>query len=90
MIEMVWKRRGIYPSLQKVLKYFLKKDCTALSKDIKSILTKDFDLMQCFEAIAKDAIPEALDNYSDDLDDLIGKAEFKRHYKAFWNFRYSI
>lgn len=83
MIEMVWKRRGIYPSLNKVLKYFLKKDCTSLSNAFKSILNKDFDLIKCFEAIAKDDFPEALDDYSDDLDDLMGKAEFKRYYKAF-------
>ena len=83
MIEMVWQRRGIYPSLNKVLKYFLKKDCTALSNAIKSILTKDFDLVHCFDAIAMDEIPEALEDYTDDLDDLMGKPEFKRHYKAF-------
>lgn len=83
MIEMVWKSRGIYPSLQKVLKYFLKKDCTALSNAIKSILTKDFDLMDCFDDITNNKIPKELNNYADDFDDLLGKPEFKRHYKAF-------
>ncbi|MEZ5199311.1 MAG: hypothetical protein R2764_23885 [Bacteroidales bacterium] len=55
----------------------------ALSNAIKSILSKDFDLVQCFESIAKEEIPEALDDYADDLDDLMSKSEFKRHYKAF-------
>jgi hypothetical protein len=83
MIAMVWNRRGIYPSLEKVLHHFLKKDCKALANSIKILLTKDFDLQQCFEAIAKDDYPVKLEDYADDLDDLIGNPEFKRNFRSY-------
>lgn len=83
MIEMVWAKRGIYPSLTKVLSYFLKKDCTNLSNAILPLLSKDNDLLMCFDRISKDDIPDELEDFADDFDDLFGRAEFKRNYKAY-------
>ncbi len=83
MIQMVWEKRGIYPSLAKVLSYFLKKDCTSLSNAIIPLLSKDNDLLIFFEKAFKEDIPDELEDYLDDFDDLLGKREFERHYKAF-------
>jgi len=83
LIKMVWERRGIYPSLDKVLTHFLKRDTRELAEAIKSILRKNFDLIQCFEAITKNGIPEELEAYEDELDDLFAVPQFKRKYKAY-------
>ena len=83
LIQMVWEKRGIYPSLQKVLTYFLKKDCKKITEAIKTVLTKDFDLIKCFELLVEGEIPEALEDNANDIDDLIGVAQFKRHFKAY-------
>ena len=83
MIEMVWKRRGTYPSLEKVLRHFIKKDCSELATAINSVVNKDFDLQQCFEAIAMDEYPQELEDYEDDLENLIGNPEFKRNFKSY-------
>ena len=76
LIEMVWKRRGIYPSLEKVLRYFLKRDCAELADAIKGITNKKYDLLQCFEDIAGNDIPDALEDFEDELDE------------SLWNERY--
>ena len=83
LIKMVWERRGIYPSLDKVLGYFLKKDCSELSDVIKSQLDKRHDLIDCFEAISKGDFPEELDEFEDDLDALMEIPQFKRSFKAY-------
>lgn len=83
LIQMVWERRGIYPSLDKVLKHFLKRDSTALADAIRSTLDKKFDLIQCFEAIVQGNAPKELENYEDDFDDLLGIPQFKRLFKAY-------
>ncbi|MHA1577254.1 MAG: ATP-dependent DNA helicase [Candidatus Thorarchaeota archaeon] len=83
LIKMVWERRGIYPSLVQVLRHFLKKDTTLLAEAIKGMLDKSYDLMQCFEDISKDDIPESLEDFEDDLDDLMGMPQFKRNFKAY-------
>jgi len=80
---MVWERRGIYPSLDKVLSHFLKRDTQELAEAIRSILRKDFDLIQCFEAIVKDEIPDELEAYADEMDDLFAVPQFKRKYKEY-------
>jgi exodeoxyribonuclease V alpha subunit len=83
LIKMVWERRGIYPSLDKVLKHFLKRDCSKLSEAIKGLLEKKYDLIKCFEDIADGEIQEKLEDFEDDLDDLMGIPQFKRKYKAY-------
>lgn len=83
MIEMVWNRRGIYPSLDKVLKYFLDKDCKELANAITAVTSKDFDLQQLFEAVSQDDFPVGLEDFEDDLDDLITNPEFRRNFKSF-------
>ncbi len=83
LIKMVWNRRGIYPSLDKVLEYFLKKDCRRLSVEIKTLLDKNYDLIDCFEDILKGDIPDELDDFEDELDDLIKIPQFKRSFKAY-------
>lgn len=83
LIKMVWERRGIYPSLDKVLKHFLKRDTKKLVEEIKPILQKNYDLIQCFEAISNGDIPEQLEEFEDELDDLFAVPQFKREYKAY-------
>lgn len=83
LIKMVWERRSLYPTLDKVLKHFLKRECKDLADAIKGILKKDFDLLQCFEAIASGDIPEELEDFEDELDDLMAVPQFKRKYKAY-------
>jgi len=83
LIKMVWERRGIYPSLDKVLKHFLNRDSKELAEAIRPILRKDFDLTQCFESIVKGDIPEELKEFEDELDDLFAVPQFKRKYKAY-------
>lgn len=83
LIKMVWERRGIYPSLDKVLGYFLKKDCGHLSKVIRGLLDKKYDLIDCFESIFKGDIHNELDEYEDEIDDLIRLPQFKRNFKAY-------
>jgi exodeoxyribonuclease V alpha subunit len=83
LIKMVWQRRGIYPSLDKVLGYFLKKDCSELSGAINSLLDKKYDLIDCFEAFFKGDIPDGLEDFEDDLDDLMRVPQFKRNFRAY-------
>jgi len=83
LIQMVWGDRGIYPSLEKVLQHFLKRDCISLSNTIRSLLSKKYDLLRCFEDIANEDIPDELEDFEDDLDDLMGVPQFKRRFKAY-------
>jgi ATP-dependent exoDNAse (exonuclease V) alpha subunit len=83
LIKMVWERRGIYPSLDKVFNYFLEGDNKELAEAIKPILTKKYDLIQCFEDIAKEKIPDELEEYEEDLLDLFDNRQFKRQYKSY-------
>jgi ATP-dependent exoDNAse (exonuclease V) alpha subunit len=83
LIQTVWERRGIYPSLARVLGYFLKRDCTKFANAIIGIIDKKFDLLDCFEEISKGNLPDELEDYEDDIDDLMGAPQFKRHLRAY-------
>ena len=83
LIHMVWKRRGIYPSLGRLLSFFLKRDCTALSSTIRDILDNKYDLIQFFEDVIQDKTPKALEEYQDELDDLVGVPQFRRQFRAY-------
>ena len=83
LIRMVWERRGTYPSLDRVLSHFLRRDTSKLATAINHVLRKDFDLLQCFEAIANGNLPAELAAHEDELDDLFAVPQFKRKYRAY-------
>ncbi len=85
LIESVWKKRGIYPSLNKVLKPFMNsaEEANRLAEAVKAILKSKYDLEMLFQDIMDDNIPDELEAYEDDLLDLLDKRVFKKNIKSF-------
>jgi len=81
MIEMSWEKRGVYPGLDKVLGYYLEEDCSALSQAIQKELKPKYDIFDLFEDIFGGNIPEALEDYHEELEDLIDTKGFNKYYK---------
>ena len=86
-IEMVWNKRGIYPSLSKVLNYFI--DDSEMSEKIAAELinlaTPDNNIRSIIQTLLKGKIPKELKKYEDELDELIDNRTFKRYYQSLIN-----
>lgn len=82
MIEMTWKKRGIYPALDKVFSYYLQEDCSELSQEIQKVLTHKYDIFSLFEDIFAGDIPDSLEAYYEELEELADTKIFSKYYKS--------
>lgn len=81
LIKSTWEKRGIYPSLSKVLNYFIddEKRSAQLAMAIRSVADPKNDLLGLFKRIISDDIPGELDDFGDDLLDLAESRVFKKN-----------
>lgn len=87
LIRMVWQKRGIYPSLGKVLNYFLDDEETSgqLATALCSLTDerKHSDLSSVSKRVVIDLKPpKQLKKYMNQLEDLAENRKFKKHYEA--------
>lgn len=82
LIEKVWKKRGIYPSLPFILNnFFQDMELTkSISVAIQPLLNNKYDLSQFFKDILEEDIPKALKEFEDELLELCTNRIFKKHY----------
>lgn len=85
LIAKTWTKRGIYPSLAKVLNHFVqdKENAEALAAAICPLLSGKNDLSKFFQQVIKEDIPEGLENFEDELLDLAENRIFSKYQKAF-------
>ena len=85
LIEKVWKKRGIYPSLKYVLNYFVQDSelSNKIVESLKSLLNNKYDLITFFRAILEEDFPEEVSDYDDELLELCSNRIFKKHYLSF-------
>ena len=85
LIDKVWKKKGIYPSLPYVLNNFIQD--LELAKEITSsllpLLNNKYDLIQFFKDVLDKKIPDELDNFEDELLEISNDRIFKKHYGSF-------
>jgi exodeoxyribonuclease V alpha subunit len=85
LIARTWKKRGIYPSLSKILDHFIQDNSSSdeLAETIQSILSPKYDLNKLFSDVIENAIPDELEEFEDDLCDLAENRTFKKYFKSF-------
>lgn len=81
LIDSIWKKRGIYPSLGKVLNYFTADEAEAekIAASLTSVLEPKYDLKMLLKDIIDDSIPDTLEEIEDNLLDLAENRVFKKN-----------
>lgn len=81
LIKKTWTKRGIYPSLGKVLNHFIQDEEKAfiIASLMYPLLSIKNDLNKLFQSIIKNDIPEELGEHEDDLLDLAENRIFKKY-----------
>ncbi len=81
LIASIWEKRGVYPSLNKVLKPFLntQEEADKLANAIVGVLDRKYDIRMLLEDVLKDNIPDVLEEYEDDLLDMTDKRLFMKN-----------
>ena len=84
LIAKTWAKRGIYPSLSKVITPFIqdKEKAQPLSLEICKNLSGKNDLGKFFASIIDKNIPEELEAFEEELYDLAENRTFKKYSKA--------
>lgn len=84
LIAKCWAKRGIYPSLLKILNHYLHYDEKAkeLASAIEPVLSSNYDLSKFFNDIIADDIPNELKVFEDDLKDITESRIFKKYFKS--------
>lgn len=84
LIAKTWAKRGIYPSLSKVLNHFVqdKENAKALASVIYPLLSTNNDLNEFFQQVIKKTIPEGQEDFKDELLDLAENRIFIKHHKS--------
>jgi len=84
LIEKAWQKRGLYPSLPRILKRFLPdEDCVKLAGALVSATNPKHDLHAVLTDIAeKEEVPKALEPHEDTLLDLADTRGFKNNLAA--------
>ena len=84
LISKVWKKRGIYPSLNYVIDYFIEdiSSSKSLSKAITKWVNEEKDLIKLFERILEEDIPKKLKRFEDVFYELSGNRRFRKYYKS--------
>jgi len=85
LIEKVWRKRGVYPSLPFVLNNFVQDIEVArpIANLLQTILSNKYDLVQFFNDVLNENIPEALSDYEDELLEISSNRIFKKHHLSF-------
>lgn len=85
LIEKVWKKRGVYPSLFLVLHYFYQdiELAKSIASAIVTLLNTKYDLIQFFKDVLDENISKELNEYEEDLLELSTNRIFKKHHLAF-------
>lgn len=85
LIEKVWKKRGLYPSLPFVLNNFIQDLEVAedISRVALSLLSSKYDLIQFFKDILGENIPDELSGYEDELLEISSNRIYKKHHLSF-------
>lgn len=83
LIRATWEKRGIYPALGTVLNHFMD---DARSQEIalamRTLASPKNDLLDLFKRIVSEDIPEELEEFEDDLLDLVENRLFKKNISA--------
>ncbi|MBL7113034.1 MAG: AAA family ATPase [Bacteroidales bacterium] len=84
MIVKCWTKRGIYPSLAKVLNHYIQdKDKTKeLTANIQLLLSAKYDLSKLFSDVLEEKWPDELEGFEDELYDLSENRVFKKYSKS--------
>lgn len=84
LIEMTWKKRGVYPSLAHVLDYFIQDEQTSnsLADKVNKVLAPKSDLTDFFDNVLEEEYNNSLSKYEDQLDDLSQNRVFKKYHLA--------
>lgn len=84
LIRNVWEKRGIYPSLNKIINHFLENEILSanISEALKKIADKKNDMLKIFGEIIKGEVPDELSEQEEELLDLTEKRLFRNNYKA--------
>lgn len=84
LIRKCWGKRGIYPSLAKVLNHYLDdvKISDALAKSMLPLLNAKYDLAKCFADVIDENIPKELADFEDELLDLAENRVFKKYHQS--------
>jgi exodeoxyribonuclease V alpha subunit len=81
LIKSTWEKRGIYPTLGRVLGYFMNDEerSTDLAAAMRGITAPKTDLLSLFKRIVANDIPGELEDFEDDLLDLVENRLFKKN-----------
>ena len=84
LIKRTWAKRGIYPSLARVLDVFVqnREVSEPLAIAIANKLTPKYDLADFFTDTIGKKFPDDLEEFEDDLLDLADDRNFKKHHRA--------
>lgn len=85
LIEKVWKKRGVYPSLPYVLNNFVQDLDVAktITAALLPLLSNKYDLIQFFKDVLDENIPEELNEFEDELLEISSNRIFKKHHLSF-------
>jgi len=85
LIEKVWKKRGVYPSIPFVLNNFVQDLDVAksISSALLPILNNKYDLIQFFKDVLEENIPAELSEFEDELLEISSNRIFKKHHLSF-------
>src|ERR1700730_12356074 len=84
LLKRTWAKRGIYPSLNRVLDIFIEDPeiSEALAIAVKGRLTAKYDLLTFFADVVSEKVGADLEDFEDDLRGLAEKRTFKKHQRA--------
>lgn len=84
LIEKIWKKRGIYPSLAFVFNNFIQDldRSSELADAVKQTLSNKHNLHEFFARIIEEDIPEELSKFEDELLELSSNRIFKKHFAS--------
>lgn len=84
LISLTWAKRGVYPSLSKVLNHFFQdlKKSESIAYEINKQLSSKNDLIQFFTKLIDEDIPSELVAFEDDLLDLSENRILKKYFKG--------
>lgn len=84
LIQLTWNKRSKYPSLGKILDYFINdSDLTNnLSTEIQAIINNDYSIINFFEDIANQEINKKISSGRNELLDLGESRIFKKYYRS--------
>lgn len=85
LIQKIWKKRGLYPSLALVLNNFVQDPDVAnsMAKAILPLLDNKYDLIQFFKDISSENVPQELSKFEDEILEISSDRIFRKHNLSF-------